>query len=212
MDAEGLDLAVLFPSRGLFVLGLDSSEAIGSRRARAALRHGHRPRLQRLLADLLRPTPPTACSARRWSRPHDVPGAVLEARRCVEELGFKAVFLSPGCVNRRPWHHPAYDPLWAEIQRLDVPITFHGGGQTYLTPDFSLQVLDSLMLWHTFNQPLAIQFVHREPVRRRRARALPPDLRVGAARGQLLVGAVAARTASTSTTSGSAGSTRPTSP
>ena len=30
MDAEGLDLAVLFPSRGLFVLGLDSSEQIGT--------------------------------------------------------------------------------------------------------------------------------------------------------------------------------------
>ena len=30
MDAEGLDLAVLYPSRGLFVLGLDSSEQIGS--------------------------------------------------------------------------------------------------------------------------------------------------------------------------------------
>jgi hypothetical protein len=29
MDLEGLDLSVLFPSRGLFVLGLDSSEAIG---------------------------------------------------------------------------------------------------------------------------------------------------------------------------------------
>ena len=30
MEAEGLDLAVLFPSRGLFVLGLDSSEQIGA--------------------------------------------------------------------------------------------------------------------------------------------------------------------------------------
>ena len=30
MDAEGLDLAVMFPSRGLFVLGLDSSEQIGT--------------------------------------------------------------------------------------------------------------------------------------------------------------------------------------
>ncbi len=91
--------------------------------------------------------------------PHDVEGAVLEARRAVEELGFKAVFLSPGCVNNRPWHHPAYDPLWEEIQRLDVPLSFHGGGQTFLTPDFSLQILDKLMLWHVFNQPLAIQFV-----------------------------------------------------
>jgi predicted TIM-barrel fold metal-dependent hydrolase len=91
--------------------------------------------------------------------PHDVDGAVLEARRCVEELGFKSIFLNPGTVNRRPWHHPAYDPLWAEIERLDVPIAFHGGGQTYLKPDFSLEVLDKMMLWHSFSQPLGIQFV-----------------------------------------------------
>ena len=30
MDAEGLDFAVLFPSRGLFVLGLDSAEQMGT--------------------------------------------------------------------------------------------------------------------------------------------------------------------------------------
>ena len=30
MDAEGLDMAVLFPSRGLFVLGLDTEEQAGS--------------------------------------------------------------------------------------------------------------------------------------------------------------------------------------
>ncbi len=30
MDAEGLDLAVLFPRRGLFVLGLDSVDQIGA--------------------------------------------------------------------------------------------------------------------------------------------------------------------------------------
>src|SRR5262249_19335238 len=29
MDAEGLDIAVLFPSRGLFVLGLDSQQVVG---------------------------------------------------------------------------------------------------------------------------------------------------------------------------------------
>jgi predicted TIM-barrel fold metal-dependent hydrolase len=37
-----------------------------------------------------------------------------------------------------------------------VPISFHGGGQTYLRPDFSLEILDKLMMWHTFNQPLGI--------------------------------------------------------
>jgi len=158
MDVEGLDLAVMFPSRGLFVLGLDSSDHIGS----DGLEPGFASAIARgyndWLADFVAEAPDRMFGAAMVA-PHDVEGAVLEARRCVEELGFKAVFLAPGCVNRRPWHHPAYDPLWAEIERLDVPLSFHGGGQTLLTPDFSLQVFDELMLWHTFNQPLAIQFV-----------------------------------------------------
>ena len=158
MDKEGLDLAVLFPSRGLFVLGLDSVDAIGS----DGLEPGYASAIARgyndWLADFCAHAPDRMFGAAMVA-PHDIDGAVLEARRCVEELGFKAVFLAPGCVNRRPWHHPAYDPLWAEIERLDVPLAFHGGGQTYLTPYFSLQVLDKLMLCHVFNQPLAIQFV-----------------------------------------------------
>jgi uncharacterized protein len=52
MDAEGLDLAVLYPSRGLFVLGLDSSDQIGSDGLEPEF-DGHRPRLQRLAEGLL---------------------------------------------------------------------------------------------------------------------------------------------------------------
>jgi predicted TIM-barrel fold metal-dependent hydrolase len=158
MDVEGLDLAVLFPSRGLFVLGLDSVDSIGPDGLEPEYASAIARAYNDWLADFCAHAPDRMFGAAMVA-PHDVPGAVAEARRCVEELGFKAVFLAPGCVNRRPWHHPAYDPLWAEVQRLDVPIAFHGGGQTYLRPDFSLEVLDRLMLWHTFNQPLAIQFV-----------------------------------------------------
>lgn len=158
MDKEGLDLAVMFPSRGLFVLGLDSSDHIGADGLEPAFARAIACAYNDWLADFVAEAPERMFGAAMVA-PHDVEGAVLEARRCVEELGFTAVFLSPGCVNRRPWHHPAYDPLWAEIERLGVPLSFHGGGQTLLTPDFSLQVFDELMLWHTFNQPLAIQFV-----------------------------------------------------
>ena len=158
MDKEGLDLAVLFPSRGLFVLGLDSVDMIGAEGLEPAYASAIARAYNDWLADFCKEAPDRMFGAAMVA-PHDVEGAVLEARRSVEELGFKAVFLAPGCVNRRPWHHPAYDPLWAEIERLDVPLSFHGGGQTYLTPDFSLEVFDRLMMWHTFNQPLAIQFV-----------------------------------------------------
>jgi predicted TIM-barrel fold metal-dependent hydrolase len=158
MDREGLDLAVLYPSRGLFVLGLDSVDQIGPDGLEPEYATAIARAYNDWLADFCAHAPDRMYGAAMVA-PHDVGGAVEEARRCVTDLGFRAVFLAPGCVNRRPWHHPAYDPLWAEIERLDVPVAFHGGGQTYLTPDFSLQVLDRLMLWHTFNQPLAIQFV-----------------------------------------------------
>jgi len=155
MDAEGLDLAVLFPTRGLFVLGLDTPQMVGA--------DGLEPALAAAIARAYNDWLHDFCSARPdrflgagMVAPHDVAAAIAEARRCVEQLGFKALFLSPGAVNRRPWHHPAYDPLWAECERLGVAVGFHGGGQNYLRPDFSLEIFDRLMMWHTFSQPLGI--------------------------------------------------------
>ena len=158
MDAEGLDLAVLFPSRGLFVLGLDSTAVSGTDGLEGDYAAAIAKAYNDWMHDFCNHAPDRMYGAGMVA-PHDVDLAVAEARRCVEELGFKAIFLSPGCVNRRPWHHPIYDPLWAECQRLDVPISFHGGGQNDLTPDFSLQIFDQLMMWHTFSQPLGIMTV-----------------------------------------------------
>ncbi len=155
MDREGLDKTVLFPSRGLFVLGLDTVEMMGTDGLEpdfaAAIARAYNDWLHDFCAEA-----PNRMFGAGMVAPHDVAAAVIEARRCVEEYGFKSIFLAPGCINRRPWHHAAYDPLWAECERLDVPIAFHGGGQTYLRPDFSLEVFDQLMMWHTFSQPLGI--------------------------------------------------------
>ena len=158
MDAEGLDLAVLFPSRGLFVLGLDSPQVVGV----DGLEPDFAAAIARAYNDWLKDfcdEHPKRLLGAGMVAPHDPQAAAAEARRCVETLGFRAIFLAPGCVNRRPWHDPAYDALWAECERLNVPITFHGGGQTFLKPDFSLEILDKLMMWHTFNQPLGIMTV-----------------------------------------------------
>ena len=155
MDAEGLDLAVLFPTRGLFVLGLDTPQMVGADGLEPALATAIARAYNDWLHDFCTAHPDRFLGAGMVA-PHDVDGAVAEARRCAEQLGFKAVFLSPGAVNRRPWHHPAYDPLWAECERLGVAVGFHGGGQNYLRPDFSLEIFDRLMMWHTFSQPLGI--------------------------------------------------------
>jgi predicted TIM-barrel fold metal-dependent hydrolase len=158
MDAEGLDLAVLFPSRGLFVLGLDTPQVVGLDGLEPELAAAIARAYNDWLHDFCAAYPDRMLGAAMVA-PHDVASAVAETRRAVTELGFRAVFLAPGCVNRRPWHDRAYDPLWAECERLDVPVTFHGGGQTHLRPDFSLEILDKLMMWHTFNQPLGMMTV-----------------------------------------------------
>src|SRR5262245_44230886 len=155
MDQEGLDVAVMFPTRGLFVLGLDTKQMMGA--------DGYEPELAAAiarayndwLADFCREYPKHMLGAGMVA-PHDVTSAVAEARRCATELGFKAIFLSPGTVGRRQWHDPYYDPLWAECEKLGLAVGFHGGGQNHLKPDFSLEVFDRLMMWHTFSQPLGI--------------------------------------------------------
>lgn len=158
MDAEGLDLSVLFPSRGLFVLGLDTPQIMGPDGLEPAFAAAIARAYNDWMRDFCAEDPKRLLGAGMVA-PHDVPAAVEEARRCAGELGFKAVFLAPGCVGRRPWHDPHYDPLWAECEKLGIAVCFHGGGQTHLKPDFSLEVLDKLMMWHVFNQPLAMMAV-----------------------------------------------------
>jgi uncharacterized protein len=158
MDAEGLDVAVLFPSRGLFVLGLDTAEQAGADGLEPAFAAAIARAYNDWLYDFCQQDPTRLLGAALLA-PHDVGAAVEEIHRSVTERGFKTVFLYPGCVNRRPWHHPAYDPIWRECERLNVPVCFHGGGQNYLRPDYTLEVFDNMMMWHTFGQPLGIMAV-----------------------------------------------------
>jgi predicted TIM-barrel fold metal-dependent hydrolase len=155
MDQEGLDLAVLFPTRGLFVLGIDSKQMMGSDGLEPEFASAVARAYNDWLFDFCK-APPKRMIGAGMVAPHDVPGAVAEARRCATELGFRAVFLSPGTVGRKQWHDPHYDPLWAECEKHDLVVGFHGGGQNHLKPDFSLEVFDRLMMWHTFSQPLGI--------------------------------------------------------
>ena len=190
MDMEGIDSTVLFPSRGLFVLSLQSSEHIGPDGMDPGLSSAIARAYNDWMFDFV-------CDTERSDRvfgsamiaPHDVGAAVDELARNVER-GFKAGFLVPGLVDNKPWHHPIYDPLWREAERLGVPICFHGGGTTYLKPDFAFsEHLDKLMLWHPFNQPLGIMFVVTCFTSGGILRAFP-SAESGASRRQLLMGAV----------------------
>ena len=187
---RGLDLAVMFPRPRAVRAGLDSSEHVGSD---GSSRRSPPPSP----APTTTGWPTTArsrrsgCSAPPWSRrttsraPCWRPAAAWRSsasRRCS----------SPGWSTAAPGTTPRTTRRGRRSSGSTCRCRFHGGGQTYLTPDFSLQVLDKLMLWHTL-QPAA-----RHPVR---ARSASPAAACSsgsrtcarAARGQLLVGAVAPR-------------------
>lgn len=52
--------------------------------------------------------------------------AIQEARRCVRQLGFRGVYVLPETpVEGQPLDHPCYDPLWAEVAALRVPLGTH---------------------------------------------------------------------------------------
>ena len=116
MDKEGLDLAILYPTSGMYITAFDTMTLASPRRRASPTTTGY--------TTTSRPPIPTVFGAAAVS-PHDVPTAVAEARRAVTTLGMRAVFLRPNIYNGRPWHDPAYDPLWAACQELDAPVGFH---------------------------------------------------------------------------------------
>ena len=138
MEQEGLDVAVLYPTRGLFVLGIDGLDP----GLAAAIAKAYNDWMQEFCQ-----LAPDRMYGAAMLAPHDVESAVAEARRTVQEFGFKAVFMRPTHVNGRKWSDPYYDPLWDECQRLGVPVGFHGAGFVYapqpilleFTPTFSMQ-------------------------------------------------------------------------
>ena len=149
MDREGIDVAVLYPSRGLFVLGVDSSETAGSDGIDPELATAIARAYNDWLYEFMAPDRKRMYGAAMVA-PHDAKAAAAETRRCVEKYGFKAIFLLPGQINKRPWHDPYYDVLWAECEQLGITVGFHGGGPDHLN-DFGQGLYDKLMLWHTFS-------------------------------------------------------------
>ena len=189
MDEEGVDVAVLFPSRGLFVLGLDSTDHVGADGLEPGLAAAIARGYNDWMADYCSASPRLLGAG--LLAPHDVDAAVDEVQRCIETLGFATVFMLPGLVNGRAWHDPAYDPIWRACEALGVPVCFHGGGQNYLQPDYTLE-FDNLMMWHTFGQPVGIMAV-TVSITAGGVLQRFPELRVGLLEGQLRMGAVVAR-------------------
>lgn len=146
MDEEGIDVAVLYPSRGLHAL---SKSDIDPRLA-AALARAY----NNWLYDFCRADPTRLVGAGMIS-PFSIEDAVAETRRCVKELGFKAVFLRANVANGRNWHDPYYEPLWSALEELDVALGFHESAASAVR-QVGDQFGSNFMLRHLFSHPVEL--------------------------------------------------------
>ncbi len=117
MDKEGLDLAVLYPTSGMYAIAFETMQPDFA----AAICRAYND----WLYDYIQAADPQRLFGAAAVSPHDVDTAVIETRRAVAELGMKAIFLRPNLFNDRAWHDPYYDPLWMTCQELNVPVGFH---------------------------------------------------------------------------------------
>jgi predicted TIM-barrel fold metal-dependent hydrolase len=159
MDREGVDAQVLYGSMTL------SFEAIVDRDLAVACMRAYND----YIADDCRP------HARRlfpvgFVSLVDVPEAVRELRRCVEDLGMVGVHVPPSLpvphpaapegfpMVRLPKHvsHPDFHPILAAAAELDVALGVHGSPGVYLPSGISEQV-DTFILSHIFGHRSQMQ-------------------------------------------------------
>ena len=113
MNAEGIDVAVLYPTSML--TWVEDARLFGAacRAYNNWLRDYCSAAPQRLYGVGMVPL-------------QDTDAAVAEMRRCVEDLGFKAIMLRPAAYRgTEKLNHPDYDVFWRAASELGCPIGIH---------------------------------------------------------------------------------------
>ena len=124
MDDQGIDRMALYPSRGLMQVaaaGLDPALA-------AAIVRAYNDWAAKFVANV-----PERVVGIGQLALNDVDAAAVEARRCVEQHGFRGFFVLPepplpGVTLEREY----YEPLWSTLEELDVALALHNVAGTGL--------------------------------------------------------------------------------
>ena len=118
-EADGIDCEILFPNKGLTIWATPDAEFS------QAMCRVYNDWAWEVFGPYNDRLSPMACVAAA-----DIAGAITEIQRCAK-LGFRGLCLPCKPVWGAPDHEalnynlPEFDPLWACIQDVDLPITFH---------------------------------------------------------------------------------------
>jgi predicted TIM-barrel fold metal-dependent hydrolase len=121
MERTGIDYMVVYPTAGLLTTAVPNLAADTA----AAYRRAYNNWLHDFCCDAGGRVFGAASVDLR-----DAEQAAREARRCVKEFGFKAVHINPVPVGSHRLYDNFYEPLWNELEELDVPLAIHTGTGT----------------------------------------------------------------------------------
>lgn len=121
MERTGIDYMVVYPSTGLMLTAVPDLAADTA----AAYRRAYNDWLHDFCV---------AAGGRVFGAGavdlRDAEEAAREARRCVKEFDFKAIFINPVPVGEHRLYDDFYEPLWNALEDLDVPLAVHTGTGT----------------------------------------------------------------------------------
>lgn len=142
MDVEGIEAGMLFPSAGLYLPSVEEEPyAVALCRA-----------YNNWLFDYCR-TNPRRLLGVGVIPVQDIGAAVEETRRVVSQLGFKGVFVRPNPVKGRTLDDPYYDPFYAIVQELGIPLMVHEGSGAYLPTAGADRFPGQWFFTHTISHP-----------------------------------------------------------
>src|SRR5262245_2861389 len=142
MDSEGIDVAVLF---GAGLAG--TLPALDDAGLAAALATARNSWLAEYCSENPKRIKGTAALAQQ-----DIGASVEELHRSVKELGFVGASLLPN-VKGRHLGDPYYFPLYAEAEKLDVPICVHMFLGRYGSDAVGTERVDKFFYSHLFGHP-----------------------------------------------------------
>ena len=145
MDREAIDLAVVYPTQGLYVTAIEGMDP----QLAAAICRAY----NQWVAEFCAKSAGRITAAAMVSL-HDVPSAVAEARYAVETLHLRAVLVRPNRYAGRNLHDRVYEPLWAAVEDLGVPLSVHEGTGARLPVTGADRFRGSIMLQHITSHPL----------------------------------------------------------
>jgi predicted TIM-barrel fold metal-dependent hydrolase len=83
----------------------------------------------------------------------DPEAAAVELRRAITQLGLVGMVV-PQHIREKNLDHPSFDVVWAEAERLGVPVCVHGGGQAPDQHPIGVDRFQTRLEVHALTHPL----------------------------------------------------------